>query len=320
MRLLWLAEVLRAAGLTVHEVSGWRTRGSASWGPIRGITCHETRGSRTSTDAGEIRVLIEGSTTAPPPIAQLYLSRTGAWHVVASGKCHHNKVGRAGPNEGYGNSQLLGIEAQHAAGEPWTDVQYESYVRGVAALVRTLSIPVSRVAGHKEHQPGEKTDPAFDMIKFRRDVAAAMEGDMPLTSDDLSKIRSQVALGLYDALWIAANGTDYRDLKYSGPGAIGVAVRANLGALATAPVRDDIAAVRAGQEAILAALRGADTAAILARIDEVAAEERAHRDELAAAEAARDAELAELVRQAQAGELDYEQLVAALLRHAARQG
>ncbi|MEU5946321.1 N-acetylmuramoyl-L-alanine amidase [Micromonospora sp. NPDC047465] len=185
MRLTWLPEVLRAAGLTVHGASGWNERGSSSWGPIEGITIHETRGSRTSTDAGEIRVLIHGSNSAPPPIAQLYLSRSGEWWVIASGRCNHNLVGWAGPNRGLGNSRLLGIEAQHAAGEAWTARQYDSYVRGVAALVRHLRIPVGRVAGHKEHQPwpapagqtSTKSDPEFDMTKFRRDVAARLTGE-----------------------------------------------------------------------------------------------------------------------------------------------
>lgn len=189
MRLTWLPEVLRAAGLTVHEYSGreydgrtWSNRGSDSWGPIRGITIHETRGSKTSTDAGELKVLVTGSSSAPPPIAQLYLSRTGEWWVVASGRCNHNLTGWDGPNEGYGNSNLLGIEAQHAAGEPWTDRQYRSYVRGVAALVRKLGISVSRVAGHFEHQPGSKTDPAFNMVTFRADVAQVLAGE----DDDVS--------------------------------------------------------------------------------------------------------------------------------------
>ncbi|MEW2474600.1 N-acetylmuramoyl-L-alanine amidase [Micromonospora gifhornensis] len=183
MRLLWLPEVLRAAGLTVHEYDGWRTRGSDQWGPIRGITCHATAGSATSTDAGELRVLVTGSTSAPPPIAQLYLSRSGQWWVVASGRCNHNLVGWAGPNKDLGNSALLGIEAQNDnRGQAWPQAQYESYVRGVAALVERLGIPVGRVAGHKEHQPAgygkssTKSDPTFDMAKFRRDVAAMVAG------------------------------------------------------------------------------------------------------------------------------------------------
>lgn len=177
MRALWLPQVLRAAGLTVHEVPGWKTRGRDSWGPVRGITCHHTAGSRTSSDAGELNVLINGRVGLAGPIAQLYLSRSGDWHVVASGHCNHNLVGWDGPNEGYGNDALLGIEAQHSGGsEPWTERQYDSYVRGVAALVRHKAdgwnVSVSRVAGHKEHQPGAKNDPSFDMGNFRTRVLA----------------------------------------------------------------------------------------------------------------------------------------------------
>lgn len=184
MRLLTLPKLLRDAGLTVHEVDGWKSRGDSDFGPLRGITCHHTAGSRTSTDSGEIRTLVHGSTSAPGPIAQLYLSRTGAWHVVASGVCWHNLKGWAGPNRGLDNYNLLGIEAQHSgAGEPWTAVQYQSYVRGVAALCAGLGVPVGRVAGHKEHQPGSKSDPTFDMTKFRADVARTITDgdDMQLT-------------------------------------------------------------------------------------------------------------------------------------------
>lgn len=177
MRVLWLPTVLRAAGLTVREVAGWKTRGADSFGPVRGITCHHTAGSRTSSDAGEIGVLVNGRPGLLGPIAQLYLSRSGDWHVVASGHCNHNLVGWAGPNEGYGNDALLGIEAQHSGdGEPWTARQYDSYVRGVAALVRHEAsgwdVTVARVASHKEHQPGAKTDPSFDMNAFRARVRA----------------------------------------------------------------------------------------------------------------------------------------------------
>lgn len=196
MRLHWLPQVLRAAGLTVHEVPGWKTRGADAFGPVRGITCHHTAGSRTSTDEGEIRTLLSGSESAPPPIAQLYLSRSGEWWVVASGRCNHNRTGWDGPNEGYGNSALLGIEAQHSGGdEPWTDRQYHSYVRGVAALVRHKAtgweVAAGRVAGHKEHQPGQKSDPTFDMDTFRDHVRAEIanwsesKGDGDVSQQDI---------------------------------------------------------------------------------------------------------------------------------------
>jgi hypothetical protein len=216
VRALWLPAVLRAAGLDVHEVSGWKTRGSDSWGPVRGITCHHTAGSRTSTDEGEIRTLLNGSSSAPPPIAQLYLSRTGHWHVVASGTCFHNKLGWGGPNEGYGNDALLGIEAQHSGGdEPWTATQYDSYVRGVAALVKHKApgwdVTVARVAGHKEHQPGAKTDPSFSMPTFRSRVAAAIEGDDGVSVQDVRAYMQSAAKGVRGG-GDATNIQDRKDL------------------------------------------------------------------------------------------------------------
>jgi hypothetical protein len=213
MRLLWLADVLRSAGLTVHEVGGWRNRGSSSFEP-RGIMCHETRGSLHSTDAGEIYVLLNGSPTAPPPIAQLYLSRTGHWHVIASGRCNHVLTGWAGPFKGVGNSGLVGIEAQHALGEPWTDRQYDSYVRGVAALKRRTGWGV---AGHKEHQPGGhghssvKTDPSFNMNTFRRDVEALLSGEeniMPALSDKEQEQLLKYAKDTNYILWQGAQKPD----------------------------------------------------------------------------------------------------------------
>lgn len=242
MRILWFVDVLRAAGLTVHEVSGWRTRGSATFDP-RGIMCHETRGSRNSTDATEIRVLLEGSATAPPPIAQLYLSRTGDWHVIASGRCNHALVGWAGPFKGVGNTGLVGIEAQHALGEPWTARQYDSYVRGVAAMVRHTGWGV---AGHKEHQPAGyghpsvKTDPSFDMDQFRRDVAALLvdeEDIMPALSEKEQRQLLKYAQDVNYILWQGAQKpdgsgrTDFRQYFYDLQ-ALLLEVRANQQAMA----------------------------------------------------------------------------------------
>lgn len=181
-RLLWLADCLRAAGLTVHEYPGWRTRGADTFGPVSGIVCHGTGGSSTSTDAAELRVLAEtGSTSAPEvPIAQLYLSRSGAVWVVASGTATGVKAGEAGPLKGLSDDAVLQIEAQHADDESWTDRQYWAYVRLVAALVAYrepgYAVTVDRVVGHGEHQPSTKTDPWFDMNVFRRNVLAVLNG------------------------------------------------------------------------------------------------------------------------------------------------
>jgi hypothetical protein len=172
-RLTWLPGVLRAAGLTVHEQPGWQTRGYEPYDPY-GLIVHATAG-KLSIES-DIRVLLTGSATAPPPISQLFLARTGEWWVIASGRCNHALTGKAGLLKGYGNTRLIGIEAANDnRGEPWPDVQYLSYIRGVAAICRHLGWePTRRVAGHKEHQPGDKSDPTFNMDAFRTRVVQTL--------------------------------------------------------------------------------------------------------------------------------------------------
>lgn len=174
-RLLWLADVLRAAGLIVHEYPEWKSRGSSSFGPVIGIIAHHTGSSLRAKPVDDLRQLaITGTPSAPEvPISQLYLARTAEWWVIASGTATGVKTGWGGALKGYGDDSVLQIEAQHSGkdDEPWTPLQYRSYVRGVAALRAKLGIDVRFVVGHKEHQPGSKFDPTFDMSQFRRDVA-----------------------------------------------------------------------------------------------------------------------------------------------------
>jgi hypothetical protein len=60
---------------------------------------------------------------------------------------------------------------------------------------------------------------------------------MAIEDADLVQIRTHVALGLYDALWVAANGRDLPDgrLKFSGPGSVGSAIKSNLAKLTADP-------------------------------------------------------------------------------------
>jgi hypothetical protein len=176
-RALWLPSVLRSAGLTVHEQPDWQSRGSSTFDPL-GVIIHATAGRLTIEQ--DIRVLLTGSTSAPPPIAQLFLARTGEWWVIASGRCNHALTGRAGNLAGLGNTNLLGIEAANDnRGEPWPDVQYRSYVKGVRAICNHMRWGTNRISGHKEHQPPpDKTDPTFDMNAFRAAVANPQGDDV----------------------------------------------------------------------------------------------------------------------------------------------
>ena len=208
MRLTWLPDVLRAAGLPVDVYPGWETRGSDSFGPIRGVIDHATAGSATSTDAAEMRVLwVTGSTSAPAPIAQCYLSRSGLWVVGATGRCNHVSLSDVRPWPGigtYGNTNLIGVEAQNDnRGQPWPADQINSYTRGVAAILKHLGLSPQQTAAHREHQFG-KTDPfGIGMDGFRLEVARYMGAAPrpPVLEGEVDMIIVQDPDGAQFAVW-----------------------------------------------------------------------------------------------------------------------
>ncbi|HEY9413206.1 MAG TPA: hypothetical protein VIQ30_00475 [Pseudonocardia sp.] len=116
---------------------------------------------------------------------------------------------------------------------------------------------------------------------FRRYLTTIglMEDPDMLDADDLRKVRTQVALGIYDILHVAGTGQDYLGLTYSGQGA---SVRQNLRALTAAPVlaalgeRDDVDE----QAIVTGVLAGLSPEAIAAAIPAELAKQVA--DELAA--------------------------------------
>jgi hypothetical protein len=208
MRLPWLPDVLRAAGLEVDVYPGWETRGSEVWGmdnpgfpsPLRGVICHATASNINSTDADDMRVLwVTGSVTAPVPISQCFLSRSGRWVVGATGRCNHVLRGDKGPHEGFGNYQLIGVEAQNNnLGEPWSAHMLDSYERGVAAICKHMGWAAGVAVAHREHQTGKSDPLGIDMAQFRAAVAAIMAGTQPPTEDDMSPEESAL---LNDAAW-----------------------------------------------------------------------------------------------------------------------
>lgn len=193
-----LAEVLRAAGLKVVEIPGWKTRGRPGSFAPRGVLCHHTGGAGDGLAYARWMAL-EGRSDLSAPLAQLGLDRKGTFYVLAAGRANH--AGRCKPiaglsaypgrSYGDGNAQLLGIEAMNTGSEGWTPAQYSAYVRGCAALNARYGWPVSRTLGHKETSLSGKPDPGgIEMNRMRRDVAASspspttsLEDDMPTPAD-----------------------------------------------------------------------------------------------------------------------------------------
>ncbi len=177
-RLTWLAQVLRQAGLVVIEEPGWQTRGHGDMGDVRGVLLHHTAGPLHG-DAPSLPIVIHGLPDLEGPLSQLFLSRTGAWHVVAAGKAWHAGVWHGLVD---GNSHLVGVEAENTGlpNDPWPAAQMDSYERGVAAILRHVKAGAEWAAGHKEYAtpPGRKSDPSFDMAAFREKIRARLSQPM----------------------------------------------------------------------------------------------------------------------------------------------
>lgn len=197
MLLTNLADILRAAGLNVIEVSGWQQRmrggtgGHSTGGYLAGtpshVMVHHTASSWSA--AQDVAYLATGHKYAP--VSNLYLARNGDVYVIAAGATNTN--GQGGPVDGCPadsmNSRAVSIEAgNNGTGEPWPTDQQDAYVTLCAALCDAYSIPVGRVLAHFEWAPDRKIDPAgpskwartddryqrWDMDAFRGDVLQAL--------------------------------------------------------------------------------------------------------------------------------------------------
>src|SRR5262245_42738289 len=180
--LIWLPDVLKAAGLKVDPVDGWQSRGRGDVGKILGVLCHHTAGPKNG-NMPSLDILIKGRPDLPGPLAQLGLARDGTYFVIAAGKANHAGKGNW-KGVVNGNTNMIGIEAENTGlpnDSPWPAVQIDAYHRGVAAILKHVGKASDFCAGHKEYAlpRGRKSDPNFDMIPFRSAVAAIMNGTAP---------------------------------------------------------------------------------------------------------------------------------------------
>jgi peptidoglycan hydrolase-like protein with peptidoglycan-binding domain len=177
--LTWLPEVLEAAGLKVAEQTGWRSRGRGDVGAVCGVMCHHT-GTAHAGVMPSLRLITEGRSDLAGPLAQLALGRDGTFFVIAAGRANHAGRGCWQGVES-GNTRFIGIEAENGGtpADAWPEVQMDAYRRGVAAILRRLSVGADMCCGHREYAlpAGRKCDPHFDMDRFRADVHAIMAGN-----------------------------------------------------------------------------------------------------------------------------------------------
>lgn len=170
-RLLWLADELRAYGLTVVEVTGWQDRARPGAFDPLGVMVHHTAAPQ-GKPFPSLQVCIDGRTGLAGPLCNVLLARNCTCYVISAGRCNHAGQGRwAGIEDG--NRAFLGLEAENdGVGEPWAPDMLDAFHRATAALCAGLG-GSGPVIAHREWAPARKTDPkGIDMAHFRARVAA----------------------------------------------------------------------------------------------------------------------------------------------------
>jgi len=165
--LIELADVLRAAGLTVIEVDGWGTRARSSGGfdgdRPWAIMWHHT--ASDTVPENDVSYICYGSQDAP--LANLYLARDGAVWVCAAGATNTNGKGSAMmmskgvvPTD-QANTHCIGVEAANdGVGQTWPQVQVDAYFRLNNAVAAAYGLLPDDCATHHYYAPDRKIDPA----------------------------------------------------------------------------------------------------------------------------------------------------------------
>lgn len=191
MKLSNLANVLRAAGLTVVESAGWANRGYAGQDlrQVRGVLWHHTATNRTryaAQDAPTLSMCLNGRPDLPGPLCNIVFGRSGTVYLLAAGVANHAGAGSApGVPANMGNHYLIGIEMESSGIAPWdwTDDQVRVAPHLGAALERAylgwLDESERLQLGHLEYSSQGKIDPAGwpgGMDGLRASINAVLTG------------------------------------------------------------------------------------------------------------------------------------------------
>ncbi|MFF1676920.1 peptidoglycan-binding protein [Streptomyces sp. NPDC058256] len=188
-----LVEILRAEGVTVHEVRNWRTHNRNSkgpWGPMNGVMIHHTVTSGTDSS---VSLCYDGYSSLPGPLCHGVIDKKGHVHLVGNGRANHAGLGdgdvlRAVVNETKlppdneadtdGNRHFYGFECVNLGNgkDPWPEAQKEAIEKVSAAICRHYGWSERSVIGHKEWQPGKQDPRGFTMDGMRSRIADRLKG------------------------------------------------------------------------------------------------------------------------------------------------
>jgi len=179
---------LRAAGITVHEQTGWETRGNGQTSAYQGFLWHHTA---TSYSNSNLSILVNGRSDLSGP-----LCNTCGWEDGSVGMISANPANHAGASGGYNtaplpttslfNKLVWGHEIIYPGDVPMTAEQYRT-----ATILGKICTDVfgygdiNRAKGHAETSITGKWDPGFapsrtyDLNKVRTDSRNSLNVIVP---------------------------------------------------------------------------------------------------------------------------------------------
>ncbi|TQE35482.1 N-acetylmuramoyl-L-alanine amidase [Streptomyces ipomoeae] len=209
------ATALRAEGVTVVEVAGWRTHNRNSkgpWGPVHGVMFHHTV---TSGSARTVAICRDGYAALPGPLCHGVITKDGRVHLVGYGRANHAGLGdddvlraviaeRALPVDDEantdGNRHFYGFECENLGdGEaPWPDAQLLAIERVAAAVTRHHGWGAGSAFRHLDWQPGKVDPRGIDWPAMQKRIAARLGSSAPVPAPpapstptvSLSKLRA----------------------------------------------------------------------------------------------------------------------------------
>lgn len=156
-----LPEALKRFGLKPKLVTGWETRGSASFNP-KGSVGHHTAGPKTG-DRPSLNICVNGRPGLNGPLCNTFLPRgltvsEQVIYVVAAGRANH--AGLGGFRDLVGNSSVFGTEAEDDGRDGlWTPWQMWAFPRVMAAQLWLAGRDQTWYCSHRTWAPSRKIDP-----------------------------------------------------------------------------------------------------------------------------------------------------------------
>jgi hypothetical protein len=210
---------LRAAGLTVVELDGWKTRGESDgpFTPLGAIWHHDGMGLGWDNDPTNNDNVAQFMSQDGNNGAQIWVRNDGVVHLLAAGRKWHAGVGvgfgRIPPNDG--NTFAVGIETDHTFGNPWPITQVHAIILTSAVLCLNYGWSPLDFCGHKEYAPDRKPDPeGVDCGVWRLDTATVLSQLQthpdPVPEDDMFTDADRQTLNQ-----ILDNTTKLRDAVFS---------------------------------------------------------------------------------------------------------